>query len=303
MRVVIPGGAGFIGRALAQRLLEDEHQVVVLTRDAERARRTMPPDALVDHWDGTSQGFWISHIDAADAVVNLTGESLAARRWTTRQKAVLVQSRVESTRAVVQALQNVDHKPAVLVNCSAVGYYGDVPEGDVTEISQIGTGFLAEMCGLWEHEAAKAESSGVRVVLPRISTVLGRGGGALPKLTLPFRFHVGSYIGSGRQWFPWIHIDDLTALVLFLLHQESMAGPVNAVSPESVTMAGFGATLGSVLGRRSWFPVPAFPLRILVGEMADALLGGAKVVPRKLQEAGFEFRFPQLRSALTDILR
>ncbi len=302
MKIVLAGGTGFIGRALAYRLVRDDHEVVVLTRNVEGARQVLPREVKIDRWDGSSQGLWISRVDGADVLVNLAGESVAARRWTDHQKKLIRNSRIDGTRILVQAIRSVDRKPGLFLSASAVGFYGNVPEEDVTEEWPPGSGFLADTTRVWEQEALAAETMGVRVVIVRISNVLGSGG-ALSKLVLPFRFFVGGHLGSGRQWFPWIHLNDLADSFLFLIHQRTISGPVNAVAPEPTTMGDLAASIGEVLGRPSWLPIPAFVLKLILGEMSEVVLGGAKILPQELLRAGFEFRFPELDSALTDILR
>jgi uncharacterized protein (TIGR01777 family) len=303
VKIVLAGGAGFIGCALAERLLKDKHNVVVLTRSVDRARKTLPSGIVLEKWDGATQGSWISSLEGADVLINLAGESVAARRWTDSQKELILRSRIDGTRALVQAIRSADRRPGLLLSASAVGFYGDDAEEDLTEKSPQGHGFLADTARAWEDEASAAESLGVRVVLLRISNVLGKRGGALPKLVLPFRLFVGGRLGSGRQWFPWIHLDDLVEASLFLIDQKSISGPVNAVAPEQVTMGDLAASIGRVLRKPSWVPVPAFILKVILGEMSEVVLEGTKILPQRLSHAGFEFRYPDLRSALADILR
>jgi uncharacterized protein (TIGR01777 family) len=235
-------------------------------------------------------------------LINLAGESVAARRWTDSQKELILRSRIEGTRALVQAIRSADRRPGLFLSASAVGFYGDDAKEDLTEKSPQGHGFLADTARAWEDEACVAETLGVRVIRLRISNVLGTEGGALPKIVLPFRFFVGGHLGSGRQWFPWIHLDDLVGACLFLIDQKPISGPVNAVAPEQVTMGDLATSIGHVLRRPSWVPVPAFILKAVLGEMSEVVLEGAKILPQRLSHAGFEFRFPDLRSALADIL-
>ena len=316
MRVVISGGTGLIGSALARRLRDDGHAVVVLTRS--RGVKTGAPDAAAHAargdlrlvtWPAAPVGpgdaapAWWQAVDGADAVVNLAGESIAAGRWTARQKERIRESRVQATRALVQAIRAVDRKPAVLVSGSAVGYYG--PRGDevVDETTPPGDDFLSRVCVAWEAEARKAEDAGVRVALVRTGLVLAREGGALPRLVLPFRLWAGGPLGSGRQWMPWIHLDDLVGLIVFLIQGEGLEGPFNGTAPHPVANGDFARTLGKVLGRPAWLPAPAVALRLALGEMADALLlSGQRAVPRRALEAGFQFGFPEVEPALRDVL-
>jgi len=303
MKIVLAGANGFIGRALVRRLLEDGHAVTILSRRVD-AFREFPSAALkVESWDGQTAGAWVSSLEGADAVVNLAGESIASGRWTAARKKALRDSRLNSTRVLVKALAAAAQKPKLLVNASAVGFYGDVPNGEVTENSLKGKGFLPDLCSEWEEEAKKAEASGLRVVLLRLGVVLEREGGALQKFLLPFNFFVGGPLGSGRQYFPWVHRGDVVGAVLFALQNPSLSGAVNVVSPGVLTMSGFCSALGRAMGRPSWAPVPGFALKILLGEMSEMLLGGQKVLPARLEKAGYKFRYPEAESALRQILK
>jgi hypothetical protein len=242
-------------------------------------------------------------VDGADAVVNLAGESIAGGRWTRRRKDMLAESRLRSTRAIVDAILGAASAPRVLVNMSAVGYYGDVPEGDVTESYPPGRGFLPDLSVRWEREALRASEGGCRVVLTRAGIALDRDGGALPRMALPFRLLAGGPVGSGRQWLPWIHLDDITGIIMWAIRSDSVHGPVNVAAPGPVRMSEFCAELGRVLRRPSWLRVPAIALRAILGEMAVVILTGQKVVPRKALDAGYSFRHPTLRDALDSIYR
>jgi uncharacterized protein (TIGR01777 family) len=302
MNIILAGGSGFIGKALTARLLADGHTVTLLTRDPSRV--AAPSASLrVQQWDAATVGPWGGSVDGADAVINLTGELISAKRWSPAQKALIRSSRISSTRAVVQAIGAASKKPSLLINASAVGYYGDVPSGDVPESFPAGRGFLAEVCREWEEAAFAAQAHGVRVVTVRLGVVLAPDGGALAKMLLPFRLFAGGPIGTGRQWFPWIHRDDVVAGILFLLRTPTVSGPVNFAGPEAVTMKEFCSTLGAAMGRPSWAPVPAPVLRIALGEMAGMILGGQRVVPKKLTAAGYTFRYPTVGAALREILR
>lgn len=300
MKIVVAGGTGFVGKALLAKLMGLGHTIVVLSRSPQRSLENHA-QFKVFLWDAQSQGEWSKEVDGADAVINLTGESIAAKRWTPTQKQRIVSSRIRSTRAIVEAISNARQKPECLINASAVGYYGDVPEADVDESFVKGKGFLADTCERWEVEASKAESFGVRVVCVRIGVVLAKGGGALDKMIPPFRYFAGGPLGSGKQWFPWIHRDDLVEAVVFALTTTSVRGPVNAAAPECVRMADFCRSLGKAMNRPSWAPVPDFALNLLLGEMSSMLLGGQKARPARLQAAGFRFRYPELDAALESL--
>ncbi|MCZ6776384.1 MAG: TIGR01777 family oxidoreductase, partial [Ignavibacteria bacterium] len=239
MKILVAGGTGFIGKALVNRLVEARHGIVLLTRDAERARMFSDPTVEIEQWDGKTVGTWFSHIDGADAVINLAGEPIVARRWTARQKQRIRNSRMDATRAVVEAMKKAAKKPKVLVNGSAVGYYGHVEVGAVTETHPKGVGFLPDLCVEWEQEAQTAESLGVRVVMLRTGIVLEKDGGALAKMLLPFKLFLGGPIGSVRQWLPCVHLEDVVRIVMFALENSNFSGPVNVAAPESVNMKQF----------------------------------------------------------------
>jgi hypothetical protein len=249
-------------------------------------------------WDGASDGPLLQAINGADGIINLAGEPIAAKRWTAAQKQKIRSSRLESTRALVSAISKADTKPKFLINGSAVGYYG--PRGDefVTEETPPGTDYLSRVCVEWEAEASKAESSGVRVVCLRTGIVLGKGGGALAKMVPPFKFFAGGPLGSGNQWMPWIQMEDEVGLILFSMENVNASGAMNATAPNPVTMREFCKTLGKVLHRPCWAPVPAFALKLLLGQMADMLLTGQRAVPERAQKLGYKFRYPNLYEAL-----
>jgi uncharacterized protein len=302
MKIVVAGGSGFIGAGLTRRLLAEGHQVTVLTRNAESSRKRLPPLLQVVQWDARAVGAWADHVSTADAIINFAGESIAAKRWTPGQKELIIGSRVNAARALVQAMGRQKTAPSVLISASAVGYYGGVAYGDVTETHPAGSGFLSATCVKWEREAFVAESLGVRVAVLRIAVVLGEQGGALEKMILPFRFFVGGPLGTGSQWFPWVHRDDIIGAAMFVLHKKELSGPVNVVAPEPVTMKQFCSALGKTLHRPSWVPVPSLLLRLALGEMSEMLLTGQRVVPRVLADHGYVFQYPHLLPALVNIV-
>lgn len=296
MRVVIAGGTGFLGRALTERLTAGGHEVVVLTRRAPSSA-----DARQVGWtpDGTAHGDWVDELDRADAVVNLTGAGIADRRWTRARKAVLRSSRLLPTRSLVEAIRRSDHRPAVFLQGSAVGYYGDTGDAPVDETSPPGDDYLGRLGVEWEAEAKPATDLGCRVVYLRTGIVLAEGSIPLRKMRLPFLFFVGGPIGSGQQVISWIHRDDWLAMASWALETDAAVGPVNAAAPGAVTNAEFSKALGRALERPSWLPVPAFVLRLIFGELADAaLLGGQRVVPAKATSEGFSFSYPDIDAAL-----
>lgn len=300
MKIIVSGGTGFLGARLIPFLLQHQHEVIALTRSVEPARVQLPAEVTVVSW-GAPQ-VWEPIVNGVDAIINLSGESIVGGRWTTHRKKRLLSSRTRTVRAIRDAITRAVKKPRLLVNASAVGYYGDVREGDVTEEHPAGTGFLSDLCVQWEQEVRAVGDLGVRVAMLRTGLVLGRGGGALEKLLLPVRLFVGGWLGSGAQNFPWIHIDDVAGSILFALENENFAGPVNLVAPEAVTMKSFCRALAKAANRPCWAPVPAPIVRIALGEMADMLLSGARIVPAKLLDMGYRFKFPSLKSALADLL-
>jgi uncharacterized protein (TIGR01777 family) len=302
MKVVVSGATGFIGVPLCRALREAGHEVVALTRGAASARERLGPDAGVAEWDARSRGPWEQALAGAGGVINLAGEPVAARAWTPAQKEKLRASRVDATRALVAGMEAASPRPNVLVNASGTGYYG--PHGDetLTEESPPGHDFLAGITREWEEAARQAESLGVRVVCLRHGVVLGEGGGALAKMVPPFRLFAGGPLGSGRQWLPWVHRDDVIGLALWALSNDAVAGPVNATAPQPVTMNEFARTLGKVLGRPSWARVPPIALRSLMGEMADVVLNGQRALPIVAEKLGYHFRYPELEPALRSIL-
>lgn len=302
MRVVITGGTGLIGRALAAELAGAGHEVVVTSRSPGSVRG-LPAGVEPVEWDTASAGRLAALIDGADAVVHLVGEGIADGRWTAERKRRILDSRVRSTAAVVEAMAAVGSRPGVLLQSSAVGYYGARGDEEITEESGPGDGFLADVCVAWEEASAPAGDLGVRRVVLRTGLVLSTDGGALPPMALPFKLFVGGPVASGRQWMPWIHEEDEVGATRFLLEEPSASGPYNLTAPEPARNRDFGRALGRALRRPSLLPVPALALRLLYGEMATLLTGGQRAVPRRLEQAGYTFRHPDLAAALADLLR
>lgn len=309
MRIVIAGGTGFLGSPLAEVYAEEGHDVRVLTRtlkpgDARHEPGTGKPGITLVGWqpDGTS-GPWATVVDGADAVIGLAGASIAERRWTPQRKAELRDSRILSTKSLVTAINAAAVPPRVFVSGSAIGYYGTSGDEAVkTEESPPGNDFLAHICVDWEAEAQRVERGEVRLVLLRTGVALERTGGPLPQMTLPFRLFAGGRVGSGRQYLSWIHRLDWIEMVRWIVDTPAVEGPVNATSPHPVTNREFARALGRALRRPSIMPAPGFALKLLFGEMADAiLLGGQRVVPAKAQKLGFHFRYPEIDIAFRGI--
>jgi hypothetical protein len=299
VRIVLAGATGFLGGLLRQRL-GSSHELVLLTR---RPRGTSGMTEIEWQPDGTA-GPWARALDGADAVVNLAGQPLVGRRWSPSRKTALVQSRVEPTRSLVAAIDRASARPRLLISASAVGYYG--PHGDeaLTEDSAAGHDFLASLCVDWENAALAAETLGTRVVTIRTGLVLSERGGALKPMLLPFRLGLGGPIGSGAQYWPWIHADDWSGIVEFLLDQSTVSGAMNLTAPTPVTNAAFAMILGAVLRRPAILPAPRFVLRVLLGEVADALLlSGQRAEPGRALALGYRFVYEDLETALRQILR
>jgi len=299
MNLLVTGGTGFIGAALCRALTQQGHKLVVVTRSplahaAVPGLRYLPWDDPAAHPPLT----WQQLISEVDGVIHLAGESLAAGRWTPARKQAIQESRVQTTRRLVDAMAARPKRPAIFLSASAVGYYGPRGDESLDETAPPGSGFLAQTCRQWEQEAFRAEALGVRVIRLRLGVVLGPGGGAVAKMAPPFRAWLGGPLGSGRQWMSWIHREDVIGLVEWALKQPQLAGPLNATAPNPVTMRGFCRELGRALRRPSWLPVPSVALRLVLGEMAQMLLTGQRVVPRAALEHGYRFRFPDLREAL-----
>lgn len=300
MRVLITGGTGFVGQRLALRLAEAGHRLLVVSRDPEAARRCLPEGAEV-------RRSVLDFVDTPpDALVNLAGESIAARRWSDEQKKRLIDSRANITRDLVilceQLHQAGGRAPRVMVSGSAMGYYGDQGDREVTEETPPHDEFAHRLCKRWEDTAREAADFGTRVALLRTGLVLDAGGGSLKKMLPPFRLGLGGRFGSGRQYMPWIHREDLVRAIIFLLERDDLEGPFNGSAPHPVINAEFTRILAKQLKRPAPFPVPAIVLETAFGEMSRLLLTGADMRPRRLLEAGFEFRFETLEAALADIL-
>ncbi|MEO8502930.1 MAG: TIGR01777 family oxidoreductase [Acidobacteriota bacterium] len=299
-RVLITGGTGFIGRALSVELAAAGYEVVVVSRDPARVAG-LPEAVRLERWDGSTAAGWGGLVDGAFGVVNLAGDNIGAGRWSAAKKRRLRDSRLRAGHAVVEAVRAANRQPQVVIQASAVGYYGDRGDEVLDETSRPGRGFLAETCVAWEASTAAVQELGVRHVVARSGIVLGREDGALPRLVLPYRVFVGGPLGDGRQWMPWIHLADEIAALRFLLEQEA-GGAFNLTAPQPLPNAEFGRSLASVLHRPSVFRVPQFVLRAALGEMSEIVLAGQRALPHGLLALGFGFRFNEARAALVDLL-
>lgn len=299
MKIVISGATGFVGSLLVERLRSQGHSLALLSRQPARAAYTSNEQWFT--WQPGSSGPWEKSVDGVDGIINLAGEPIAGKRWTESQKEKIRASRIDTTRALVTAIGRAKEKPKFMVSASAVGYYGSRGDETLTEESAAGKDFLGRLCVSWEQEATKAEGYGVRVALLRTGIVLGRGKGALAKMVTPFKLFVGGPLGSGKQRFPWIHIEDELALILFLAENPDAKGPFNATAPNPVTMEEFCKALGKVLNRPSWTSVPASALTLLLGELADMILSGQRAVPAAAQKLGYRFKYANVGEALQSL--
>jgi len=281
----------------------DGHSVTVLTRSPQKHQSSLPTGVTAVRWDGKTANGWGHLADGSHAIVNLAGEGIADGRWSEARKRRILQSRVDTGKAVAEAVGQAETKPKVVVQASAVGYYGVGDEIPLPESSAPGKDFLGQVCAKWEASSAEVETMGVRRVVIRTGIVLSTAGGAFPKLLLPFRFFAGGPIGSGKQYFPWIHIDDQVRAIRFLMENESASGPYNLAAPNPPTNKEFVQKLGKAMGRPALLPVPAFVFQIVFGEMSTVLLDGQRAVPQALEGAGFDFTYFEVVAATRDILK
>jgi len=312
MKVAVTGATGFVGSRLVERLLAEGNSVVAFTRDHASTERKFPqsPNLEIVTYNPKEAGEWQGKISGCDGVVNLAGEPIAENRWTPEVKQALLESRILTTQNVVNAIATLHAsvpsqahpKPTVLVNASAIGFYGTSETAAFDESSAAGQDFLAQVCQAWEAEANRVKDSGTRLVILRIGIVL-ENGGALGKMLTPFKMFAGGPIGSGKQWFSWIHREDLVNLILKALSDSGMEGTYNATTPNPVKMADLTNTLGEVMNRPSWFPVPRFALEALLGDGAIVVLEGQQVLPKRTLSTGFEYQYPTVKQALTAILK
>jgi uncharacterized protein (TIGR01777 family) len=302
MKVIVTGATGFIGSALVQALLDRGDEVVVLSRSVPKGQSEFGPGVQVLEWHPPNPGPWMEAFNGAGGVVNLAGAPIAQLPWTPARKRRILQSRLDATRAVVDAITAADPRPSVLVNASGMDYYGQSGATPVTEESGPGEGFLASVTQRWEAAARRAEDAGTRVVLIRTSLVLGRGGGVLPLMSLPWRLFLGGVFGARDQWMSWIDLEDEVRLILFALTNPEVSGPVNAAAPEPVTAPAFYQAIGRALGRPTWVRIPVGLSRRLLGDQAEIAFPDKRVMPVVAQAAGFEFRYPDLAGAMQSAL-
>jgi len=301
MRVIITGGSGLIGWALTENLAKDGHEVIVLSRNPEVVKN-LPGGARAEKWDGRSAQGWGKFVDGADAIVNLAGATISDR-WSDARKKVIRESRVNAGKAIVEAVKAAEKKPGVVIQSSAVGYYGPRGAEEITEDSSAGNDFLASVCKEWEASTAELDGMSIRRPIIRTGVVLSKDGGALPKMLLPIKMFIGGPLGNGRQYFPWIHLQDEVAAIRFLIENKKANGVYNLSAPQPLTNKEFTQAIGKVLNRPTFMPVPAFAMQLLFGEMSTLLLDGQREVPQRLMKEGFKFQFSDAEAALRDVLR
>ena len=297
MKILITGATGLIGKALQKALRAKGHELLL-------ASRKEPKDSSYVQWD-IEKGFTEpERLEGIDGVIHLAGESISALRWTDEKKKAIRESRVLGTRNIVDTISDLKQRPRVLIAASAIGFYGDRGDEELTETSKPGKNFLADVCREWEAEARRAEDSGVRTVLLRTGIVLSRDGGALGTMLTPFKLGLGGVIGDGKQWMSWISLPDHIDAILFALENENVRGALNSVSPNPVTNQEFTTVMGEVLYRPTFIPVPEFAVNLMFGEMGEALLlDSTRVIPKRLEDAGFKFKFPDLKKALENAVK
>ena len=301
MKIAIAGGSGFVGKEITSHLLQKGHEVCILTRETGTKQKI--PGVTYIQWlnDGNTPE---TELDGIDCFINLAGESLNSGRWTKKRKEQIKESRITAAHEMVRILKKLKRKPKVVLNASAIGYYGTSLTDSFDESDRIDpSDFLSETVTIWEAAAAESEMEGIRTVYMRFGVILGKEEGALPRMALPYKLFAGGTIGSGEQWLSWIHIEDVARAAIFCMEQEDMKGPVNFTAPSPATMSRMGKAIGKALRRPHWMPVPSFMLKAALGEMSILILQGQKVFPSKLLKAGYQFAYPGLDQALDNIFR
>ena len=306
MKILIAGGSGLIGRALTAELLRDNHKVVILSRNPARTP-AIPEDVQIAGWDGKTPRGWSQLLESTDAIVNLAGANIAGdgffpTRWTNSRKQIIRQSRLDAGKAIVEAIKMAKHRPGVLIQSSAIGFYGPLTDQAVDETGPAGDDFMARLCQEWEQSTKSVELSGVRRVVVRTGIVLSNHGGALGRMILPYKLFAGGPFGNGKQVMSWIHIADEVAAIKFLIESPAATGIYNLTAPNPVTNTEFGKTLSKVMHRPYYLPVPGFAMRMLFGEVATVVLDGQRVLPACLLRSGYEYKYPNIELALRHIL-
>lgn len=307
MHIIITGGSGLIGTALTKTLTANKHRVSILSRNPEWVVG-LPAGATAVRWDGQTAAGWGDLVNSADAIVNLAGESIAGEsplsmRWTAERKERILHSRLSAGKAIVEAVTAASKKPQVLIQASAVGFYGPRADEQITEEASAGSDFLANVCKQWEASTKAVEHLNVRRAIIRIGVVLSPKGGALPLQVLPFKFFAGGPLGSGRQYYPWIHLNDVIGGIAYLIEDANASGIYNLCAPDPVTNKQLAGVIGKVLSRPAFVTAPAFAFKLAFGEASTILLDGQRVIPKRLLDAGFKFQFSDIQAALSELLK
>ena len=303
MKIIIAGGSGFIGQALSSHLLNSGHQVIILSRNPQRAQSLFNNKIQCLSWKDFDASSWQDELESTDVLINLTGENIGQWPWIKQLKKRILDSRITAGQTIVQAVEAATNKLRLLIQASATGFYGNNNENELTEEAPEGNGFLADVCRQWEDSSAEVESMGVKRIIIRTGLVLGKNGGLLKKMILPFKFFVGGTIGSGKQILPWIHIKDQVEAIRFLIETETSPGIYNLNAPEPVNMNSFAGILAKTLKRPALFRVPEFMVKIIFGEMGrETILAGQNAVPKALSDAGYKFKYPKVKGAITDLI-
>ncbi|MHC4556923.1 MAG: TIGR01777 family oxidoreductase [Planctomycetota bacterium] len=302
-QILITGATGFIGRAVCTELVKGGYQIAALTRQPNKARDLLTGEIKVVQWDAISSSGWGTFADGALAIINLAGESIGTGRWTRKKKQQIMESRLNAGQAILSAVENTRIKPQVIIQASGVGYYGDRGDEILSESASEGTGFLADVARQWEQSIQVVASMGVRLAVIRIAPVLGAEGGLMSRVLPVFRCFLGGRLGSGKQWFPWIHIDDVVGAIRFLIENDDSKGVFNLTSPSPIRSGEFYTLLGRVMHRPTILHIPAFLLKLILGEMGtELLLSGQRVLPERLLQAGYNFKYFDAKSALENIV-
>ncbi|MCZ7608951.1 MAG: TIGR01777 family oxidoreductase [Ignavibacterium sp.] len=302
-KIIITGATGLIGQQLTIKLTDMGYKITIFTRNPDNAQKKLPNVHKVVKWEYDYVDEWLHELESVDAVIHLAGANISTKRWNKEYKKLLYDSRIISTKKLIEAIKTVERKPKVFITASAIGYYGNRSDEILTEESEAGKDFLANLCNDWEKEAKNVEQFGVRSVQIRTGLALSRNEGALKQMLPVFKYFIGGPLGNGKQWYSWLHIEDIINVYIKVLESEILSGPINAVSPNPVTMKKFAKILGEVLHRPSLFSVPKIILLLVIGQVAEVVTSSQRVVPEKLLNSSFKFKFEKLEDALRDILK
>ncbi len=303
MKVFVTGGTGLIGKPLIKKLIEKGFDITVLSRDKEMAKKHFDSNVAIIEGNPVNKGDWQNIASGSDIIINLAGESVLSKRWNESEKKNIYDSRIKSTENVVEAIKKSDGKVKTLINASAVGYYGfQHDDREINEDETMGKDFLSHLCRDWEDSARKAQKYDTRVVRLRIGVVLSEHGGALEKMIIPFKLYAGGHIGDGKQWMPWIHINDTVNIIIYAIDKNEIKGAINVTSPIPVRMKDFCKEMGHVIHRPSWLPVPTLTLKATFGEVADIITSGQRAIPQKVMSNGYKFEFDNVNLALNNLL-